>query len=170
MKIATFNVIKIFVICILLLLPTGSNKEVQIDDQDLIMVGEVTNEIRMGKFAGNRNLAMGVRNILEELILDLDYDLSDQADKKLNVRLVFFDIKNIGSSVAVFHKDLSLTQIIAIGELEVNGKVRKRTTQKGTSKTISTSTLVVTEDGTFNQQTASIALKKVCEKIIKNLL
>jgi len=113
---------------------------------------------------------MGVRNILEELILDLDYDLSDQADKKLNVRLVFFDIKNIGSSVAVFHKDVSLTQIIAIGELEVNGKVRKRTTQKGTSKTISTSTLVVTEDGTFNQQTASIALKKVCEKIIKNLL
>lgn len=88
MKIATFNVIKIFVICILLLLPTGSNKEVQIDDQDLIMVGEVTNEIRMGKFAGNRNLAMGVRNILEELILDLDYDLSDQADKKLNVRLL----------------------------------------------------------------------------------
>ena len=170
MKIATFNVIKIFVICILLLLPTGSNKEVQIDDQDLIMVGEVTNEIRMGKFAGNRNLAMGVRNILEELILDLDYDLSDQADKKLNVRLVFFDIKNIGSSVAVFHKDVSLTQIIAIGELEVNGKVRKRTTQKGTSKTISTSTLVVTEDGTFNQQTASIALKKVCEKIIKDLL
>lgn len=170
MKIATFNVIKIFVICILLLLPTGSNKEVQIDGQDLIMVGEVTNEIRMGKFAGNRNLAMGVRNILEELILDLDYDLSDQADKKLNVRLVFFDIKNIGSSVAVFHKDVSLTQIIAIGELEVNGKVRKRTTQKGTSKTISTSTLVVTEDGTFNQQTASIALKKVCEKIIKNLL
>jgi len=170
LKIATFNVIKIFVICILLLLPTGSNKEVQIDGQDLIMVGEVTNEIRMGKFAGNRNLAMGVRNILEELILDLDYDLSDQADKKLNVRLVFFDIKNIGSSVAVFHKDVSLTQIIAIGELEVNGKVRKRTTQKGTSKTISTSTLVVTEDGTFNQQTASIALKKVCEKIIKNLL
>jgi len=170
LKIATFNVIKIFVICILLLLPTGSNKEVQIDDQDLIMVGEVTNEIRMGKFAGNRNLAMGVRNILEELILDLDYDLSDQADKKLNVRLVFFDIKNIGSSVAVFHKDVSLTQIIAIGELEVNGKVRKRTTQKGTSKTISTSTLVVTEDGTFNQQTASIALKKVCEKIIKDLL
>lgn len=162
--------IKIFVICILLLLPTGSNKEVQIDDQDLIMVGEVTNEIRMGKFAGNRNLAMGVRNILEELLMDLDYDLSDQASTKVNVRLVFFDIKNIGNNIGILHKDVSLTQIIAIGELEVKGKVKKRTTQKGTSKTISTSTLVVTEDGTFNQQTASIALKKVCEKIIKNLL
>lgn len=162
--------IKIFVICILLLLPTGSNKEIQIDDQDLIMVGEVTNEIRMGKFAGNRNLAMGVRNILEELLMDLDYDLSDQASTKVNVRLVFFDIKNIGNNIGILHKDVSLTQIIAIGELEVKGKVKKRTTQKGTSKTISTSTLVVTEDGTFNQQTASIALKKVCEKIIKNLL
>jgi len=154
----------------LLLLPTGSNKEVQIDGQDLIMVGEVTNEIRMGKFAGNRNLAMGVRNILEELLMDLDYDLSDQASTKVNVRLVFFDIKNIGNNIGILHKDVSLTQIIAIGELEVKGKVKKRTTQKGTSKTISTSTLVVTEDGTFNQQTASIALKKVCEKIIKNLL
>jgi len=170
LKIATLNVIKIFVICILLLLPTGSNKEVQIDGQDLIMVGEVTNEIRMGKFAGNRNLAMGVRNILEELLMDLDYDLSDQASTKVNVRLVFFDIKNIGNNIGILHKDVSLTQIIAIGELEVKGKVKKRTTQKGTSKTISTSTLVVTEDGTFNQQTASIALKKVCEKIIKNLL
>jgi hypothetical protein len=124
----------------------------------------------MGKFAGNRNLAVGVKNILEELLMDLDYDLSDQASTQINVRLVFFDIKNIGTSVAVFHKDVSLTQIIAIGELEVNGKVRKRTTQKGTSKTISTSTLVVAEDGTFNQQTASIALKKLCEQIIKDLL
>ena len=170
MKYATLNVFKIFVLCILVLLPSGSNKEIYQDDQNLIKVGEVTNEIRMGKFAGNRNLTIGVRNILEELLLDLDYDLSDQASTQVNVRLVFFDIKNIGTSVAVFHKDVSLTQIIAIGELEVKGKVKKRTTQKGTSKTISTSTLVVAQDGTFNQQTASIALKKVCEAIIKDLL
>ena len=170
MKYATLNVFKIFVLCILVLLPSGSNKEIYENDQNLIKVGEVTNEIRMGKFAGNRNLTIGVRNILEELLLDLDYDLSDQASTQVNVRLVFFDIKNIGTSVAVFHKDVSLTQIIAIGELEVNGKVKKRTTQKGTSKTISTSTLVVAEDGTFNQQTASIALKKLCEQIIRDLL
>jgi len=170
LKYATLNVFKIFVLCILVLLPNGSNKDRYENEQNLIKVGEVTNEIRMGKFAGNRNLAVGVKNILEELLLDLDYDLSDQASTQVNVRLVFFDIKNIGTSVAVFHKDVSLTQIIAIGELEVNGKVRKRTTQKGQSRTISTSTLVVAEDGTFNQQTASIALKKVCESIIKDLL
>jgi len=169
LKYATLNVFKIFILCILVLLPTGSN-EIHTSDDSLIKVGEVTNEIRMGKFAGNRNLAVGVKNILEELLMDLDYDLSDQASTQINVRLVFFDIKNIGTSVAVFHKDVSLTQIIAIGELEVKGKVKKRTTQRGTSKTISTSTLVVAQDGTFNQQTASIALKKVCEAIIKDLL
>ena len=162
MKYATLNVFKIFILCIFVLLPTGSN-EIHTSDDNLIKVGSVTNEIRMGKFAGNRNLAVGVKNILEELLMDLDYDLSDQASAQINVRLVFFDIKNIGT-------DVSLTQIIAIGELEVKGKVKKRTTQKGTSKTISTSTLVVAEDGTFNQQTASIALKKVCEQIIKELL
>jgi hypothetical protein len=170
LKIATLNVFKIFVLCILLLIPTGSNNKLHNDDDNLIKVGQVTNEIRMGKFAGNRNLTIGVRNILEELLLDLDYDLSDQASTQINVRLVFFDIKDIGTNFGILHKDVALTQIIAIGELEKNGKVKKRTTQKGTSKTISTSTLVVADDGTFNQQTASIALKRVCENIIKNLL
>lgn len=154
----------------MLLIPTGSNNKLHNDDDNLIKVGQVTNEIRMGKFAGNRNLTIGVRNILEELLLDLDYDLSDQASTQINVRLVFFDIKDIGTNFGILHKDVALTQIIAIGELEKNGKVKKRTTQKGTSKTISTSTLVVADDGTFNQQTASIALKRVCENIIKNLL
>jgi hypothetical protein len=30
--------------------------------------------------------------------------------------------------------------------------------------------LIIAADGRFNQQTASIALKRVCEKIIKDLL
>lgn len=169
MKLATLNVIKIFVICTLLLMPWHSN-ELPNENQNLIKVGEVTNEIRMGRFAGNRNLTVGVKNILEELLLDLDYDLSDQANTQVNVSLIFFDIKDIGTNIGVFHKDVALTQIIAKGELVINGKVKRRTTQKGQSKTISTSTLIVADDGTFNQQTASIALKKVCEAIINDLL
>ena len=54
--------------------------------QDLIKVGEVTNEIRLGPFAGNRNMVLGVKNILEELLMDLDYDLSPNAEKKINIR------------------------------------------------------------------------------------
>ena len=169
MKLATLNVFKVFVLCIFVLLTTSSNK-IDESDQNLINVGKVTNEIRMGKFAGNQNLAFGVRNILEELLLDLDYDLSDQASTQVNVRLVFFDIKNIGKSIGIYHNKVSATEIIAIGELVVDGKVKKGTTQKGVSKEISNSTLVVASDGTFNQQTASNALKKVCEQIIKDLL
>lgn len=137
---------------------------------DLIKIGEVTNEIRMGDLAGNRNLAFGITNILEELLMDTEYSLTPQAEKQINVRLVFFDIKNIGTNVGVFHKDVSITQIIAIGELQEGKKVKKKTTQKGESKEISTSTLVVADDGTFNQQTASIALKKVLVQIVEELL
>ena len=137
---------------------------------DLIKVGEITNEIRIGQFAGNRSLAFGVKNIVEEILMDSDYSLSPNAEKQINIKLVFFDIKNIGTNVAVFHKDVSITQIIAIGELQEGKKVKKKTTQKGESKEISTSTLVVADDGTFNQQTASIALKKVVSQIVEELL
>jgi hypothetical protein len=164
MKLATLNVVKIFFICVLLLLPTGESQT------DLIKVGTVTNEIRMGQFAGNRNLSVGVKNILEEILFDSGYDLSDKATTQINVRLVFFDVKNIGRNVGFYHSDLSVTEIIAQGELVVNGKTKKRTTQKGQSKQISTSTLIVADDGTFNQQTASIAIKKVCENIINDLI
>ena len=140
------------------------------EQDNFISIGKVTNEIKVGPFAGNPAMAYGVKNILEELLLDLDYDLVEDSNTKINVRLVFFDIKNIGTNIGVFHKDVSQTQIIAIGELQVGKKVKKKTVQKGTSKEISTSTLVVASDGTFNQQTASIALKKVLVQIVEELL
>ena len=135
-----------------------------------IKIGKVTNEIRLGPFAGDSNLAMGVRNILEELLIDLDYDLWEGADTQINIRLVFFDIKNIGRSIGVYHNKVSATQIIAIGELQKGKKIKKRVIKKGVSKEISSSTLVVASDGSFNQQTASNALKKVLVKIVEDLL
>lgn len=137
---------------------------------NFISIGEITNEIRVGPFAGNPSMAYGVRNILEELLMDLDYDLSDTAERKINIRLVFFDVTNIGKSIGVYHNKVSQTQIIAIGELEINGKRKKRVTKKGVSKEISNSTLVVASDGQFNQQTASNALKKVLVEIVEDLL
>ena len=137
---------------------------------NFISIGEITNEIRVGPFACNPSMAYGVRNILEELLMDLNYDLSDNADRKINIRLVFFDVTNIGKSIGVYHNKVSQTQIIAIGELEINGKREKRVTKKGVSKEISNSTLVVASDGQFNQQTASNALKKVLVEIVEDLL
>ena len=144
-------------------------QSIQAQDK-LIKIGEVTNEIRMGKFAGNTNIAYGVQNILEEILMDMDYYLDDYASETITLRLVFFDVKNIGKNIGIYHKDVTLTQIIAVGELLIDGKVVKSTIQKGQSKTISTSTLVIADDGTFNQQTASIALKKVCVAVLNKLL
>ena len=160
----TFSVVKIFIFLFTFLSIGGE------EQKGVIKVGEVTNEIRMGQLAGNRNLTLGVKNILEEILLDLDYDLSDRSTTQINVKFVFFDVKNIGRSIGFYHNDLSVTQIIAQGELVINGKTKKRTTQKGESKQISTSTLIVSDDGSFNQQTASIALKRLCENIVKDLL
>lgn len=138
--------------------------------QNVIKVGEITNEIRLGPFTGNRNMIVGVKNILEELLLDSEYDLSPNAEKQINIRLVFFDVVNTGKSIGVYHNNVSATQIIAIGELQDGKKVIKKTTQKGISKEISNSTLIVASDGSFNQQTASIALKKVLAQIVEELL
>jgi hypothetical protein len=135
-----------------------------------IKVGNVTNEIRIGELAGNRNLAFGVRNIIEELLQDLDYELTDDADLRLDIKLIFFDIRLVGKNVAIYNKKEAITEIVAIGELYQKDKLIKNTTQKGESKEISTSTLVIGSDGTFNQQTASIALKKLCETIVKELI
>lgn len=137
---------------------------------DLIKVGSVTNEIKIGSMIGNRNLEFGIKNIVEELLMDMDYDISEKAELSVNIRLVFFDVINVGKSIGVYHKGVATTRIIAIGELVKDGKVIKKTQQKGESTEISTSTLIIGEDGSLNQQTASIALKKLCNSIVLDLL
>ena len=44
--------------------------------EDHIWVESVTNEVKMGKLAGNRNLAFGVKNTLEEFLQEKGYDCS----------------------------------------------------------------------------------------------
>ena len=134
-----------------------------------ISVGEVVNDIKLGNLAGNKNLAFGVKNIIEESLMDLGYPLVKDSKLKIKVRLLFFDVANVGTNISVFHKGVATTQIIASAELWDGDKRIKKTVQKGESEEISTSTLIVGTDGKFNQQSTSNALKKVCENIIKDL-
>lgn len=134
-----------------------------------ISVGEVANDIKLGSLAGNKNLAFGVKNIIEESLMDLGYPLVEDSKLKIKVRLLFFDVTNVGTNISVFHKGVATTQIIASAELWDGDKRIKKTVQKGESEEISTSTLIVGTDGKFNQQATSNALKKVCENIIKDL-
>ena len=53
-----------------------------------IWVESVENQVKIGKLAGNRNLAFGVKNILEEYLQEQGYDLAKDAPYKLKVNKI----------------------------------------------------------------------------------
>ena len=137
--------------------------------QETIKVEEVTNNIVMGPFAGNRDLAFGVKNILEEVIQDRDYYLADNAPKSIKVELLYFDVKKNSAQFAVYGRQVDITQIVAGARLIIDGETVKEVVAKGTSKSISVSTLIIDDGGKFSQAGVSSALKKVCEQLIDKL-
>jgi uncharacterized lipoprotein YajG len=60
--------------------------------QETIKIGEVTNNISMGPLAGNRDLAFGVKNILEEILQDKGLDLDPNSNKSIQIELLYFDV------------------------------------------------------------------------------
>ena len=137
--------------------------------QETIKIEKVTNNIVMGPFAGNRNLAFGVKNILEEVIQDQDFYLDNNSPRSIKVELLYFDVKKNNMQITVYGRKVDITQIVAGARLIIDGKVVKKVIAKGTSKSISTSTLIIDDGGKFSQAGVSIALKKVCEQLIKKL-
>ncbi len=152
-------------ICFIFALILGIN----VYSQETIHIQEVTNNIVMGPFAGNRDLAFGVKNILEEVIQDRDYYLSNKASKNIKVELLYFDVKKNNAQFAVYGRQVDITQIVAGARLIIDGEIVKEVIAKGTSKSISTSTLVIDDGGKFSQAGVSSALKKVCEQLINKL-
>jgi len=124
----------------------------------------VENKIVYGDLAGNRDLSFGVKNILDELVQDEGYDLSESSESILMVDLLYFDVIRKSTNAAIFSKTNNQVEIIA--EAKFNGKKIK---VKSTADNIITSTIVLNNGGTFNQQSVSVALKKLCEQIIKKL-
>jgi hypothetical protein len=137
--------------------------------QETIQIGEVNNEIKLGPFAGSRDLAFGVQSILEELIQDKGYNLSYNAETQIQVDLLFFDIQKTNVQIAVYSKNTDEYQIIARASLIINGKKKKQVIAKGTAKEVSTATLIIDEGGQFSQTNVSTALKKVCIELIDKL-
>ena len=152
-------------ICFIFALILGINAY----SQETIHIQEVTNNIVMGPFAGNRNLAFGVQNILEEIIQDKDYYLDDNSPRNIKVDLLYFDVKKNNMQLAAYGRKVDITQMSAGARLIVDGKVVKEVIAKGTSKSISTSTLIIDDGGKFSQAGVSSALKKVCEQLINKL-
>jgi hypothetical protein len=129
-----------------------------------IKINDIKNSIQTGSLVGNRDIGFGMKNILEELVQDYDYNLNDKSDNVLVVELIYFDVKRTQSNIALYSKSSSQTEIIAVAKYK-----KKKVKVKGTSKDITTSLILLNEQGEFTQNSVSVALKKLSENIIKKL-
>ena len=134
-----------------------------------IKIGEVQNKIEIGDLAGNRDLAFGVSNVLEEVIQDIGYDLNPNSNLEITVDILFFDVKKSNLQIAVYSKKTDTYMLAARATLYKDGKKKKQVTATGEAKSISTATLLVDEGGQFSQQNVSTAIKKVVEELVKKL-
>ncbi len=138
--------------------------------EDHIWVESVTNEVKIGKLAGNRKLEFGVKNILEEYLQERGYDLAPSATQKLKVSIIYLDVLSTKKNISVFHKGEEEVVIRLKGTLYKDGKKDKEVIVEESSSEISMSTLIVDEGGKFNQTSLSNALKKGSDKLITKLL
>lgn len=138
--------------------------------EDHIWVESVTNEVKIGKLAGNRKLEFGVKNILEEYLQERGLDLSPDATQKLKVSIVFLDVLSTKKNISVFHSGEEEVVIRLKGTLYKDGKKDKEVIVEESSSEISMSTLIIDEGGKFNQTSLSNALKKGSDKLITKLL
>lgn len=137
-----------------------------------IYIDPVVNSVGIGPLTGNKNLAFGVKNIIVEAAQDKGYSLNVNRDSSsvLQIEIVYFDILNTNSSISIFHKDANTVIVRLKGKLIVGGKVVKEYLAAEKSSEISVSTMIISEDGGFNQQSARNAIKKACIQLTDKLL
>jgi len=147
----------------------NSPENIWYNAEEQIWVESVTNEVKIGKLAGNRKLEFGVKNILEEYLQEKGYNLSKSAPNRLSVQIIFLDVLSTKKNISVFHKNEEEVVIRLRGILKSEGKKDKIVIVEESSSEISMSTLIVDEGGGFNQTSLSNALKKGCDKLITKL-
>lgn len=177
--IKTFTLIITFLLTPILLTPaSGENNpslsyvndgELVIESDDLIWIEDVTNSVKIGKFAGNRQLAFGVKNILEEYLQEIGKDLTPSAPNKIKVEIVYLDVLTTKKNISVFHKNEEEVVVRMKGTLYKDGKKIKEVLVEEGSSEISMSTLIVDEGGKFNQTSLSNAIKRASGSIITKL-
>jgi hypothetical protein len=141
--------------------------------QQSVFINPVVNSVKIGPMTGNKNLAFGVKNIIEEIVQDKGYDLTtkENADLSINTDIVYMDQKQISTNVSIFHKDENKVVIRMEGKLlDKKGKVIKKELVTDESSEISTSTLLISESGEFNSTVMRNAVKKTCTLLISKLL
>ena len=143
------------------------------DTNSKVSVNTVKNSVKMGPMTGNANLTMGVKNIIQEVLQDKGYSLvnKEEADLFVEVEIVYMDQQKTATNVSIFHKDENTVVIRMLGKLiNKSGKVVKKELVTDESSEISTSTLLISENGEFNSTVMRNALKKTCVQVVNKLL
>ncbi len=138
-----------------------------------VSVNTVRNSVRMGPMTGNLNLTMGVKNIIQEVLQDKGYLLvnKEDADLFVDVEIVYMDQQKTATNISIFHKDENTVVIRMLGKLiNKSGKVVKKELVTDESSEISTSTLLISENGEFNSTVMRNAIKKTCVQVVNKLL
>lgn len=138
-------------------------------EENEVWVDGVTNQVKIGKLAGNRNLEFGVKNILEEYIQETGFALTENASKKIKVEIIYLDVLTTKKNISVFHSNEEEVVIRLRGMLYKDGKKVKDVIVEESSSEVSMSTLIVDGGGKFNQTSLSNALKKGSGKLITKL-
>jgi hypothetical protein len=133
-------------------------------------IGEVKNSIKLGALAGNRKIEFGVKNIIEEVIQDKGFNLSPSSKNIIFVELIYMDVLQTKSNMSLFHKDDNAVVIRMKGYVVKDGVKMKEQIAEGQATEVSTSTLIISNEGKFNQQNLSSAIKKTSETLIIKLI
>jgi uncharacterized lipoprotein YajG len=139
------------------------------DENEHIYVSNVTNLVKAGKLAGNRNLEFGVKNVLEEFLQEKGYNITPDAPFTLDVDIIYLDQLTTKKGISVFSKTDNAVVIKLKGTLYKEGLKQKEVEVEESSSEVSMATLVVDQGGKFNQSSLSSALKKGCDKLITKL-
>jgi len=140
--------------------------------QQKAALGTIVNNIKAGPLTGNKNLAFGVKNVLQEALQDKGFALVDRfdADYVIDVEISYFDVEQTKQGVSVFHEDKNEVVIRMKGTLSDGfGKVLKNISTEDRSSEISTSTLLINEGGQFNSAVQRNAIKKACISVVTKL-
>lgn len=130
----------------------------------------VQNSIKLGDLAGNRKIEFGVKNILEELIQEKGYSINPSSKNIIFAELIYLDVLKTQSNLSVFHKDNTDVIIRIKGYISKDGSKSKPILVEGSASEVSTSTLLIGNDGKFNQQNLTTAIKKSCNELINKFL
>jgi hypothetical protein len=147
----------------------NSPENIWYNAEEHIYVQNVTNLVKVGKLAGNRNLEFGVKNVLEEYLQDKGYDITPEAQFYLDVDILYLDQVTTKKNISVLGKTDNAVVIRLKGTLFKEGIKQKEITVEESSSEIAMTTLVVDQGGKFNQSSLSSALKKGCDKLVTKL-